>query len=254
MGLRSKLASFFLKLSIKLDKNNSAAKHDFTASDEVVLMRSMLSHNVRMPLSIISGYGNIIENNLIKSDEEMQNIIHKISGNIKYLSNVLSLIIDGNERIGLNLTLTDINLTQCVREISGYLSETSRRYHLTVQVNAPKEDILMKGDYTQLMKVLFNLFENSVKYMKKSDGLITITLEKAGDTIYLIYKDNGIGMNPEEGQHILEKGYKGTNSTFGTGMGLYYVNDVITAHGGSIEISTGINKGMCVKMIFTQAN
>lgn len=254
MGFRSKLASFFLKLSIKLDKKNASAAHNFSSDDEIVLIRSMLSHNVRMPLSIISGYGNILQNKLVKSEEEMETIISKICGNVKYLSNVLSLIIDGNERLGLILNLNDMNLSECVREIAGYLNEASHRYNLTIKVNEPEEDVMMRGDYTQLMKILFNLFENSVKYMKKKEGIITMTIEKEGSNIYLIYKDNGQGMDSDEAQHILEKGYRGSNSTFGTGMGLYYVNEVVKAHGGRVEISSGIDKGMCVKMIFEQMN
>lgn len=259
MGFKEKYAASLRRRANRIEgkppeseevKVNTLAQKSST--EEAVLIRSMLSHNVRMPLSIISGYGNLLKQDVIKDEEKKKECIEKICGNITYLSNVLSLIIDGNERTGLTYNFEDMDLVKCVRETAGYVAETSKRYGLRVQVNSPRKEVFINGDYTQMMRVIFNLFENSVKYMGREGSIVMTVDEPDPEEVLLIYKDDGKGMKAEEAKHIFDKGYRGTNSSYGTGMGMFYVKEVIEAHNGTIDVITDTDKGMCIKMTLKQ--
>lgn len=253
MKLKEKIAAWLRRLADRLSplKVEEPEENVKTIdSGEAVLIRSMLSHNVRMPLSIISGYGDLLQKGVIRDEEKKIECINKICGNIRYLSNVLSLIIDGNERTGLSYSFTDMNLVDCVKETAEYVKETAKRYKVRVQVNHSQKEVLVRGDYTQIMRVIFNLFENSVKYMGRPGNIVITIDETEPGKAMIIYRDDGLGMDSSEAARILEKGYRGSNSTSGTGMGMYYVNEVIKKHGGSVNIISEIGKGMNVYMKF----
>lgn len=254
MSFKNNFSSFLRRWADSIDSgtsSNPAPNAQNANHDEAVLMRSMLSHNVRMPLSIISGYSNLLLNNVITEEDKKRECIGKICGNVKYLSNVLSLIIDGNERTGFNYDFKPINLVECVRETAGYVQETAKRFSLKVQVNCSIDEVVINGDYTQIMRVIFNLFENSVKYMQRPGNIVITIDEPEPGHVMMIYKDDGKGMPANETEHIFESGYRGSTSEYGTGMGMYYVHQVITDHNGTVKAVSDIDKGMCIYMNFT---
>lgn len=115
------------------------------------------------------------------------------------------------------------------------------------------ESVIKDGDYNivgdsfWLKEVISNLIENSIKYTK--EGKISILLETVGkDKIKFTIKDTGIGITPEDKQHLFTEGGRGKESVKinvdSTGYGLYSVKLIIEAHGGRVWAdSGGLNKG-----------
>lgn len=249
MSIRMKFAHFLRNWAKKIDKTETERNN---LEDGAVLMRSMLSHNVRMPLSIIGGYGKLLSQGIITDKEKEKEILNKLCENITYLNNVISLIIDGNERAGVNYKFEEINLVKCVRETMGYVKETAKRFNINLNVVCPKEEILIYADYTQIMRIVFNLFENSVKYMQRP-GTITVTVDSPQpNEAYVIFKDDGVGMPAHEVPMIMQKGFRSETAKDipGSGMGMYYVKEVVEGHKGSLEVTSDLDKGMCVTIKF----
>ncbi|MDD2973312.1 MAG: HAMP domain-containing sensor histidine kinase [Lachnospiraceae bacterium] len=230
------------------------AKIRVQQAEESKWLRSMLSHNVRMPMSVIAGYGDLLRRGRIMDEGRKKVCLEKITGNIIYLSNIISLLLDGNQENYKILPEGNscVNLTAAVYEVCGYMKDMAEKNHVRLQVNCTRPRIIIMADYTQIMRVFYNLYENSFKYMKK-DGSICITLDIAESEVIVVYKDDGCGMKEEEAANIFQKHYQGSNHTYGTGMGMYFVKEVIAHYGGTIYAKSNINQGMSIYMTFPLA-
>ena len=216
---------------------------------DVVWLKRLLSHNFRMPMAIISGYGELLKNGEFKDREEEINCINKICSNIDYLATISKIILDDdNEELLLDKEYFDI--LKCIQEVSLYVKTIVQKAGIVLSVNSSKDEILFYGNRITIMRAFFNLVENSIKYMNNK-GNITITIEETDEELLIVYRDNGEGMDPEEAKHITEINYQGSNRKAGSyGIGMYLVGKAIEDNGGTIQVKTEKGFGMCIYMSF----
>ena len=217
--------------------------------DEVKWMRSLLSHNVRMPLSIIQGYGELLEEGKLDEDKQKE-VITKICGNIRYLSNILKLVID-NETTSVEYKYEIIDILDVVREVSSYMKDFTSKRGIRVSVISQSEQVMIRADRWQFIRLFYNLFENSLKYMGKSGDISVMVSEAGNDGVLIVYKDTGNGMPAAEVEHVFEKGYRSITHTGenGQGMGMYFVHQIIEDHGGDISVISDAGKGFSVRIL-----
>jgi two-component system, OmpR family, phosphate regulon sensor histidine kinase PhoR len=116
----------------------------------------------------------------------------------------------------------------------------------SIKFNAAAESPFVKADPAFIPFVILNLIDNSVKY---NDSIPIITIDTSNTASELIIKvqDNGIGLDKETQQRIFEKFYRATSGNIhnvkGFGLGLNYVKAIVTAHGGTIEVSSERGRG-----------
>ena len=217
--------------------------------DDVKWLRSLLSHNVRMPLSIIQGYGDLLEEGKLDEEKEKE-VVTKICGNIRYLSNVLKLVID-NDSLAIEYKFELVDIMDVVREVAQYVKDFTVRGGITVNVVSSKKHVFIQADRCQLIRLFYNLFENSLKYMGKKGEINVIVSDTEDGNILIVYKDNGKGMPAAEVEHVFEKGYRSRTNLGepGQGMGMYFVYQIIEDHGGTINVVSDVGKGFTVKML-----
>ncbi|WP_028234543.1 sensor histidine kinase [Pseudobutyrivibrio sp. MD2005] len=221
--------------------------------DDVKWMRSLLSHNVRMPLSIIQGYGELLEEGKL-DDEKQKEVVTKICGNIKYLSNILKLVIDNDSSL-LEYKFEVVDILDVVKEVSQYMKDFTDRSGIKVNVISQSEKVIIQADRWQFIRLFYNLFENSLKYMGRTGNINVMVSEAGKDSILIVYKDDGKGMPEAEVDHVFESGYrsaihKGEN---GHGMGMYFVYQIVKDHGGNISVISDVGKGFSVRIILPVA-
>lgn len=97
-----------------------------------------------------------------------------------------------------------------------------------------------------LEQVMSNLISNAIKFTEKN-GKIEIILEcnTFGDYVYLRVIDNGRGISPEHIDHVFDPFYQGGYNPDGSGIGLSYVQEIISLHHGQITVSSKLNEGSC---------
>ena len=102
-------------------------------------------------------------------------------------------------------------------------------------------NLLINGDRTHLLSVVFNLLDNALKY-SKANTAIQVDIKEQENTIELKITDNGIGIPQEYREKIFEKFFRvptgDTHNAKGHGLGLSYVAKVIQRHHGSINVSS----------------
>ncbi len=96
----------------------------------------------------------------------------------------------------------------------------------------------------KLMKTLMrNIVDNSIKYMKRA-GNIFITITDTGDDVFIVCKDDGMGIDAEELGFIFDLNFQGSNRVSGNGLGLTQARDIVNAYGGTIYAKSSPGTGM----------
>ena len=218
-------------------------------SADVVWFKRLMAHNLRMPLAIITGYGELLLNGSFSSREEELDCIRKICNNIDYINTLSKVLLDDNQN-ELLVQKEYFDVLACVRCVSEYVRTITQKAGIKIVVNSSREEVLFFGNRISLMRAFFNLIENSVRYMNRQ-GNIFITVEETEKEILLIYRDDGEGMCAEEAEHITELDFQGSNKKKeGNGIGMYLIRQAVEAEGGSLEIKTGEGVGMGIYMSF----
>ncbi len=207
-----------------------------------------VSHDLRTPLTMISGYGEMMrdipgENNA----ENIQTIIDEAEHLNRLVNDMLSLskLESGMEQ----LDLTEFNITEKVKELV-------ERYGTMRAVQGYKLDFeyereyVINGDELKLLQVFYNLINNAINYTGESHSVkIRQTEENDGGKAYLRFDviDDGEGVSPDDLPYIWDRYYKENKAhkraDVGTGLGLSIVKKIIEAHCGRYGVISEPGKG-----------
>ena len=206
--------------------------------------RSTLVHSLRMPISIIQGYTDLLVNDMVDDPVTKKEYLEKISARTQYMLDVIRLQRLGNGGINKStLVMESVDLLALVTQVVRDMQSAADEAEVRVQVLSSEEELVVMADAYLLNRVFYNLLENSMKYMRRS-GVVTIRLARQEGTVIIQVQDDGVGMDSEETEHIFEKNYQGSNRVGGQGYGLYIVKESIEAHGGSITARSAPGQGM----------
>lgn len=203
-----------------------------------------ISHDLRTPLTLITGYAEAMRDLPDEMTEENLQIIIDESTRMKALVNDvldISKFGSGTE----NLTMESVPLTNCIeseltrynklRDREGYIIEF--RYDGRAVVN---------GDYMRLMQVVYNLVNNAVNYAGPDKKVVVEQTVKDG-RVRISVTDHGEGISPEDLPKIWDRYYKvektHRRATVGSGLGLSIVKGIVTAHGGSYGVESTVGQG-----------
>lgn len=210
--------------------------------------RSVLSHDLRMPISIIQGYAELLDQEMVTDPETQKEYIKKILKRTQDMSEALSLQLTNARHEELAPpACVPMELLELTRQAASDMSNTASGRGISIQVISPETALWVNADHHQVGKIFFNLVENSIKYMGR-EGLITIRLLRKGAFAQVTVKDDGLGLDPEATQHIFELYYQGPNRIPGQGHGhgLHLVKRAVEAQGGSITASSNPGLGMTI--------
>ncbi|MFR3226894.1 MAG: sensor histidine kinase, partial [Blautia massiliensis (ex Durand et al. 2017)] len=104
--------------------------------------------------------------------------------------------------------------------------------------------VLVQGDETLLMRLFINLLENGIRYGRPG-GWLRLTLRRDGDAAVAVVADNGIGIAPENLEHIWQRFWQAdpARSGGGAGLGLAMVRWIAEAHGGTVTVESTVGEG-----------
>jgi signal transduction histidine kinase len=231
------------------DDASQKAKAD--EPDDVVWMKRLLAHDFRMPMAIIKGYADLLREDGYDGSEGSELILDHICSNIDYMNTLLKVLLDDDGGHVLD-DKKIFDLLGCLREGMGYVRTIAQKQGVTLLLNSAQNSVNVYGNRIRLLRAFFNMVENSLKYMKR-EGAIRVTVDQTDKAVYLIYKDDGVGMDALEASHVTENRYQGSNATNGYGIGMSLVKDMVEDFGGTIEIHSTPGQGMGIFMTFPRA-
>ncbi len=150
------------------------------------------------------------------------------------------------DREEFNLSKSEFDLHQLVRNTVQNLCFEQCEEDSTVTYHLDAENFRLHADELHVKNIVVNLVDNAIKY--SSNGTrINISTWNKNNGITLSIEDNGIGMSHEVTRHIFDKFYRvptgDIHNVKGFGLGLYYVKNMVDAHGGNIEVKSEPNRG-----------
>lgn len=217
--------------------------------EDLVQFLSVVSHDLRTPLSSIIGFTDILitgrAGSLSPLQQEFLGLVKLGAGQ---LNNLVADLLDISRltRGELKLYLEEVNLSEVVarmvRQLQPLLAETDIRL-----VNRVGQSVgVIRADSKRLDQVLSNLLNNAIKFTQPS-GTITISSCRRDGEIILCVADTGIGIAEEERVRVFERFYQsapGLNGRFsGSGLGLAVSKHIVEAHGGRIWVESKVGKG-----------
>ncbi len=198
-----------------------------------------ISHEFRTPLTLIlSPVEDMMKNeklNIIAGKN--LKLIHK---NIFRLLRLVNQLIDYRkiEYDKQQINAAPNNLVNFVTDILESFQHNARKRNISLNLISAEKNITVWFDANMLDKVFFNLLSNSLKFTK-DNGRIQVTFTQNADNVEIAIQDNGIGMEPEEAEHVFDQFYQADNGNAkGSGLGLSLSKEIISLHHGSIKVSS----------------
>lgn len=209
-----------------------------------------ISHDLRVPLTSISGNSTLLINNHNQLDEEKKlalysNIYSDSIWLINLVENLLSLTKLENGSLKLNKKAELIE--EVISEALDHADPNLKKYKVSVTIDS---DFLMLLMDTQLIiQVLVNIINNAVRYTPEGSS-ITITVKKEENIARVEIADNGPGIPKEDRDKIFDmfytSGSKSADGRRGMGLGLFLCKSIVEAHGSSIYINKNYPKGTII--------
>ena len=234
-------------LSSIRQKNISEMKTDFINN---------MTHEFKTPIATIDLALNAVKNEKVKKDntlvDKYLSIIKEENKRMNLqVENVLKISQLENKNILLNRTKTNINdiILKSVASVKLLLDEKNGSIDLKLSENI----IEFEFAFDEMINVFINILDNSIKYSKEEPK---IHIESFMDLNLIKVKitDNGIGMSTKVKNKIFENFYRETKGNIhnvkGHGLGLSYVKKIVDLHGGTISVSSDLNKGTSFTLSF----
>ena len=232
------LCQDFEEMRLRL-KANAEEKVAYDRENKELI--SNISHDLKTPITAIKGYVEGIMDGVADTPEKMDRYIRTIynkANEMDLLINELTLYskIDTN-RIPYNFATVSARdyFEDCADDLSVELAAKNIEF---VYANFIEDDCKIIVDPEQLRRVINNIVSNSLKYMDKPQGKITMQIKDVGDFIQVELGDNGKGISGRDLPYIFDRFYRTdasrNSSKGGSGIGLSIVKKIVEEHGGNI--------------------
>jgi len=221
--------------------------HSKALEREKANLISMFVHDMKSPLISIQGFAHRLLQNAGGTDEETRGKYLKI---IRKEAGKLGLLIDGFLEYSrlqtgrLNFNFTPISLDKELLELYETYQTKSSQKGIQFELRNTEALPVIEADAKYLPRVFSNLLDNALKYSREK-GLITITIQEAGQNIMVKIADRGRGIDSKDLPYIFDPFYQGygEKKRKGYGLGLAVVKAIVDGHGGKIFVESELGKG-----------
>ena len=236
----------FLK---RIEKNNAEKEETEKIRRE---FSANVSHELKTPLTSISGYAQMISNGMAK-DEDIRCFgekIEKEADRLILLINDIIRLSNLDESGGIENPEV-IDLYESAQEVLLHLSDSAKKHG--IQIFLGGQSVYISGSRTLIGELIYNLVDNAIKYNRER-GRITVTTGENAEGAVITVRDTGIGIPDEEKERIFERFYRVDKShsktVGGTGLGLSIVKHVAICHNAQIKVKSKVGAGTEISVIF----
>ncbi len=212
---------------------------------------SSVSHELRTPMTAIKGWSETMLMCDPKEDEQTINRgLKVVNKEVERLSRMVEELLDFSRIQGgrMKLRTEGLDLGERIYSIVTIMRERATSGGVKINFELPEDIIPVNADPDRLNQVFINVIDNAVKHsLPNTEIEIDIAVDK--ETATVTVRDHGEGISEEDLPHIKSKFYKGANSKQGTGLGLAIADEIISLHGGSLDIQSKKNEGTTVTVV-----
>ncbi|MGO0058896.1 ATP-binding protein [Brevibacillus fluminis] len=221
---------------------------------------SNISHDLKTPITAIKGYVEGIKDGVANTPEKLDKYLTIIESKATAMDQLIEELFLFSKldlkRLPFTFEQVDLNeyLQDCTEELQ--LELEKRGIAVTFQPSA-KSPLLCTVDRDKLKRVITNIVGNSVKYMDREYGRITLAVQDEQEMVQVQIGDDGPGISAEALPFIFERFYRAdqsrNTSTGGSGLGLAIAKQIIEEHGGRIWAESGPKRGTRISFTLRKA-
>jgi len=204
------------------------------------------SHELRTPLTVIQTNLDVMmsdeDGTIVENEIWLDNAYSETRVMANLIDQLLTLAkVDANET---KLDVMEISLSEIVDNVTDNMRIMAKNKNLNM-VTEIKENVIMKGDYDKIRRLVVILVDNAIKYTEEGSIIIKLYTEKKQKILSV--KDTGIGISDEDKKRIFDRFYrsdKARNRKFGgTGLGLSIAKWIVESHRATIDVDSKIGEG-----------
>lgn len=232
----SRLGDDVNRLSSALSEHETARKR----------WMSDMAHELRTPLSIISGELEAMSDGIRPLDKEQ---LASVQEEVKHLASLVddlhSLTLTDSGALAYKMQSLDLN--DVIQMSIDAFQRPAEDKNLEFRWNGPEQPVTIQGDEQRLRQLLHNLLDNAVRYTD-AGGFISVALLKDTHEVRLVISDSAPGASEQECEQLFERLYRQEGSrnrhSGGSGLGLAICRNIVEAHGGTITASPSQDGGL----------
>jgi signal transduction histidine kinase len=214
-----------------------------TANRSKLSLLTTMSHEFRTPLGIVLGYVGLLEQEVGGPVNEAQRKqLQRIGAASRHLLRLIEEILTisqvnaghGEARV------EEVDLSGLLRDAAALLTPMAESKGLALRLLIPNEPIVRPTDPGKFRQIVFNLAANAVKFT--AAGEVTLSLDEENDGVVLRVSDTGIGIDPQDSEHLFESFWQArgpaARHVAGTGLGLGITRDIARFLGGDVAVES----------------
>ncbi|MGI6117577.1 MAG: ATP-binding protein [Bilifractor sp.] len=212
-----------------------------------------VSHELRTPLQSISGYAELLKNNMVRKEDVGpfgEKIFQEAQRMIRLVEDIINLS-HLDEGAG-DMDWDDVDLSEITRRTVDSLQPAAAKKRVELTYAGP-DSLKVHGIGHLLQEIVYNLCDNAIKY-NRMGGSVTVALKERKEKVVLSVKDTGIGIPDDEQDRVFERFYRVDKShsreVGGTGLGLSIVKHAARVHGAKIDLKSKLGSGTHIKISF----
>ncbi len=235
-------ASIFARIIVKemrkIKQKQDEVKQEYDRKRN--LMLSDIAHDLRTPITTISGYAKALQDGMITNEEKKQEYMDAIVRKSLRMNDLINLLFDyvKLDSEGFLLNKKQVDLTELVRENAALAYSDLEEKGMELQTNIPEEACFIWLDPIQFSRVITNLLVNAMRHNDPGTRvLVEMNPRESGITV--VVADTGEEIPEETASHIFEpfaRGDKSRNTNAGSGLGLSIAHKIIEMHGWKMSL------------------
>ena len=216
---------------------------------------SNVSHEMKTPLQVISGYAELMKNDMVNPADRQKfaGLIYEEAQAMRSLINDV-LTLSRLDESALKNDATPIDLKAVADRVAGRLGSFAAEHGVSLQVEGQSARIA--GSETLVEEMIYNLMENGTRYNHEGGSVVIRVGAENGRAVVRV-SDTGPGIPPDMQDKIFERFFRVDKSrskeTGGTGLGLAIVKHAVQFHGGTIEVDSAETQGTTFTLAFPLA-
>lgn len=212
-----------------------------------------VTHEMRTPLTAIQGTSELMTRFALPEEKRKQ-MAELINSESKRLARMIEIFL-GVERLSagqVELKKESFDAADVVEACVKRARPVAERKRIELRVETTGENLALTGDRELMEYAVYNLLTNAVKYSPEQTR-VTISAERRDRRVRVAVEDQGIGIDRKEIRRIFQKFYRTRKAEqsgeAGTGIGLSIVEQIVTQHGGTIEVRSVPGQGSCFTLV-----
>lgn len=211
-----------------------------------------VSHELKTPLSAISGYAELIETGIASPEDTVRfgTEIHQNADRLLKLINDIIRLSELDMSAGSDTANEKLDLYTVADKCMETLRVEAKKYKVSIELEGHNSTI--RADRQEMQELINNLCDNAIRY-NKPGGTVKVTVDHDDEKVWLRVADTGIGIPKEHQKRIFERFYRVDKSrsraTGGTGLGLAIVKHIVQGMNGEIQLESELDVGTTITVL-----